>query len=252
MRPVPWGGARGTAESALSLARASRRPMSDEPRPARQVIVIILLLGVVGVLSWWAASGVGRWLVVDDPLERADAIVVLGGHVPFRAVEAGAIFGAGWAPEIWLTRGVSRAAKVATTRSGRDVPVGDEAASRKVLQQSGVPASAIRVVLPAARDTMEEMQVVAHELVRVGGHRVIIVTSKAHSRRARATWDAVTGSPSRAIVKYARSDPFDGTRWWQRTYEKALVRHELLGLANVWAGFPVRPDPSGLAAPVLR
>ena len=30
---------------------------------------------------------VARWLVVSDPLERADVIVVPGGEAPFRAME---------------------------------------------------------------------------------------------------------------------------------------------------------------------
>ena len=82
----------------------------------------------------------------------------------------------------------------------------------------------------------------ARELAERGGDRVILVTSKAHSRRVKAIWRAVAGTEERAIVRYARSDPFDGRRWWERSEQRGVAWHELLGLVNVWAGFPVRPD----------
>ena len=79
---------------------------SGATRVRRPAIVLVLLVVVLLGLVWWGASGIGRWLVVEDPLERANAIVVLGGHVPFRAMEAAAIYGAGWAPEVWLSQAV--------------------------------------------------------------------------------------------------------------------------------------------------
>ena len=47
---------------------------------------------------------VGKWLVVEDPLEHAQAIVVLSGRMPMRALEAAKLYNAGYAPEVWLTR----------------------------------------------------------------------------------------------------------------------------------------------------
>ena len=89
----------------------------------------------------------------------------------------------------------------------------------------------------------------ARELAERGGDRVILVTSKAHSRRAKAIWRAVAGTEERAIVRYARSDPFDGRRWWERSEQRGVAWHELLGLVNVCAGFPARPDWAGAPSP---
>jgi hypothetical protein len=49
--------------------------------------------------------GVGRWLVREDTLARADALYVLGGSVGERPVEAGDLFLAGWAPSSPSTAG---------------------------------------------------------------------------------------------------------------------------------------------------
>ena len=76
-------------------------------RLARAVLVAVLLVAVLAGLSLWALLRVGSWLVVEDPLARAAAIVVMGGHVPFRAMEAAALYNASWAPEVWLTRAAS-------------------------------------------------------------------------------------------------------------------------------------------------
>jgi uncharacterized SAM-binding protein YcdF (DUF218 family) len=206
----------------------------------RLAAVLFLLLASLAGLSWWGVAALGRWLVVADLLERGDAIVVLNGQARTRAAEAAVIFRAGWAREVWLTRGADTAGEGSL---GRPLYLVDEEESRGVLEHLGVPPSAIRVVFPNVRNTMEELQVVARELARTGGDRVILVTSKTHTRRTRATWQAVAGADRRAIVRYARGDPFDARRWWRQSEQVRTVGREVLGLLNVWTGFPIRLAP---------
>jgi hypothetical protein len=54
----------------------------------RRLVPAILLTVVVGVMAFTAVIflGVGRWLVVKDPLDKAQ-IVVLSGRIPMRAKE---------------------------------------------------------------------------------------------------------------------------------------------------------------------
>ena len=168
----------------------------------RAAFVAILVAMALGGLGVWGVSRAGAWLVVADPLARASAVVVLGGHVPFRAIEAGALYRAGWAPEVWLSRGSSPAEEAALTRLGIDIESGDHAVNRAVLERLGVPAGAIRLLSPGVRNTVEEVRLVAAEMARVGADRVILVTSKPHSRRVRATWHAVVGLRPEAVVRY--------------------------------------------------
>lgn len=205
----------------------------------RLVALALILLVVVG--GGAAVAGAGAWLVVADPLEPAAAIVVFGGHVPFRAMEAAALYRERWAPEIWLTRGVSPAEEAALARLGIEM-VKEEAYNRQVLERLGVPPSAILVLPDRVRNTLEEVRSVQTALQRRGGQRVIIVTSKAHTRRVRAVWGAAVGGSPRAAVRYAREDPYDPRHWWRHTRDALDVTREVLGLLNVWAGFPVQPD----------
>jgi hypothetical protein len=51
------------------------------------VLVLLLTLALVAGLAAWALSSLGQWLMVAVPLEPAQAIVVLGGGIPFLAME---------------------------------------------------------------------------------------------------------------------------------------------------------------------
>ena len=202
------------------------------------VVVSACLVG----LSVWAVMGLGRWLVVSDPLQRATAVVVLSGGAPYRAIEAAQIFREGWASQVWITRSPTDADEALVARLGLKFDFGDESSNRLVLERLGVASSAIRTLTPGARNTAEEVTRIASELARTGGDRVIIVSSKSHTRRVRATWQAIVGSAPRAVVRYAGLDRFDGARWWERTDDALAVSREAFGLLNVWAGFPIRPD----------
>ena len=205
------------------------------------MLVLGALLGIVAVLVPWGVSGIGQWLMVADPLEPAKAIVVLSGRVPFRAMEAASIYREGLAPEVWLTKEVVRAEELALGRLGVAI-VREEVYNREALERLGVKPEAIRLLGDGILNTVDEMRLIASELGRNGGERVIIVTSKAHSRRVRATWAAIVGASPRAIVRYAREEPYGARGWWRNTRDALDVSREVFGLMNVWAGFPVQPD----------
>lgn len=232
------------------MASALMRPNVEERRrergrrssPWRAAVVALLAVTVLGGLLLWGVSDLGRWLIVADTLERASAAVVMSGGVPFRAIEAAAIYRNGWVREVWITRTLNPAVEAVLNRLRLDLDFRDEWSNRLILERLGVSPGDIRVLAPGARNTAEELKVVARELARTEGDRVILVTSKAHSRRVRATWNTVVGKSPRAVVRYAESDPFEGTRWWERTSDALAVSREVFGLMNVWAGFPIRPD----------
>jgi uncharacterized SAM-binding protein YcdF (DUF218 family) len=163
--------------------------------------------------------------------------------VPFRAMEAASIYREGLAPEVWLTKEVVRAEEQALGRLGVAI-VRDEVYNREALERMGVKPEAIRLLGDGIWNTVDEVRLIAGELGRDGGDRVIIVTSKAHSRRVRATWAALVGTHPRAIIRYAREEPYDAKGWWRNTRDALDVSREVFGLANVWTGFPVQPDRS--------
>jgi uncharacterized SAM-binding protein YcdF (DUF218 family) len=224
--------------------------MAHDRAPARRRRrwLVVGLVGVLAVLALatalpWMLAGLARWLIVADPLDHAAAIVVLSGDVPFRAMEGAALYRRGWAPEVWLTRPANRAAEDALARLGI-AAIHEEDYSRRVLIESGVPEPAIRVLDGPVVNTVDEVRAIARALARDGGDRVILVTSKPHTRRVRATWRALIGDSPRVIVRPATDDPFDAAHWWRHTGDVLAVSREIPALVNVWAGFPVRHDPA--------
>jgi len=209
----------------------------------RWTLALLLALALIVTLVPWGMKGLGYWLMVEDRLEHARAIVVLGGHVPFRAIEAVSIYRQGWASEVWLTGGARSAEEAAMARLGLQIQRG-ETYNRAALERLGVPRNAIRLLSGAVQNTVEEVQRVARELEGIGGDRVILVTSKLHTRRVRAIWRALTGDSPHAIVRYATEDPYDPIRWWRHTGDALAVSREIFGLMNMWAGFPLHPDRS--------
>jgi uncharacterized SAM-binding protein YcdF (DUF218 family) len=181
--------------------------------------------------------------MVQDPLQSATAIVILGGQVPFRAMEAASVYRGGWAPEVWITRRASRPEDVALARLGVGATPEDDY-SQQVLEKLGVPSPSIRRLDETVQNTADEVRVIVKEMQKISASRVIIVTSKFHTRRVRVLWDALSHDHSMAIVRYASSDPADVEYWWRTTTDATAVARELLGLLNAWTGLPLKPHPN--------
>ena len=210
----------------------------------RRTIIPVAVLALMVASITLGLSRLGHWLVVADPLDHARAIVVLSGHVPFRAIEAASIYRQGWAPEVWLTKAERPAEEAALARLGIRYVQGEDY-SREVLERLGVPLNAIRLMDEGIKNTAEEVKLIGRELKRIGGEKVILVTSKPHSRRVRATWRKLVGDSLPAIVQFAREDPYQADRWWWHTRDALAVSREVFGMMNVWAGFPVQPERRG-------
>jgi uncharacterized SAM-binding protein YcdF (DUF218 family) len=200
---------------------------------------VAVLFAAAMIAGWWVAAHAGSWLVVDDPLQHARAVAVLGGQVPFRAVEAARVYQQGWTREVWVTQGVAHEDQIALSMMGIERPT-DADYSVLVIVRLGVPRDAVRLLPARANDTADEMRLVADQLRRTGGERVILMTSKYHARRVRALWRMLVGARPEAVVRYAPDDPFDPDRWWRTTSDAVAVSREWLGLLNAWIGFPIR------------
>jgi uncharacterized SAM-binding protein YcdF (DUF218 family) len=207
----------------------------------RHLAWAILVVSIVGLVVFASIIflGVGRWLVIEDPLDKAQAIVVLSGRIPMRAQEVARLYNAGYAPQVWLTRANEPAASLQEMQIAY---IGEDFFNSRVLMHEGVPSNAIRVLEPPIDNTADELRAIAAELERENGDTVIIVTTKAHTRRVRTLWKKLSGGRERAIVRAAPSDPFAPDHWWRATGDALDVVREVLGLMNAWAGLPLRPS----------
>src|SRR5215467_9705939 len=132
------------------------------PRNRRR-LVLAALACVLLVLALVAFFGLGRWLVVEDPVGKARAIAVLSGRMPMRALEAAKLYREGYAPEVWLTH----TSEPGESLKSMGIPFqGEEVYSARVLIHEGVPAGAIRFLEPPIMNTADEVRVISKTLER--------------------------------------------------------------------------------------
>jgi len=201
-------------------------------------IAALVALVVVCAAGVFAFRGVGRWLIRQDELAPADAIVVLSGSMPWRAEEAARLYRMGEAKEVWVSQPTAPSGELAAMGVQY---LGEDYFNREALIHSGVPEAAVGTLPQPIVDTQEEVEEIAEQMKREGKTSVIIVTSPQHTRRVRTLWRKLIGAQPRAIVRAAYEDPFDADHWWHNTQDTFSVARELMGLTNAWLGFPVRP-----------
>src|SRR6266550_3291755 len=208
-------------------------------RPRRRARRVLCAVGVGALLfALVIFFGVGRWLVAEDQLGKASAIVVLSGAMPMRAIEAAKLYREGYAPEVWLTHST----EPVETLQEMGIPfAGEDHYNALVLIHEGVPAKAIHVLEPPIVNTADEIKAAAAALAREKDGMVIFVTTKTHTRRVGLLWRRLAPGQGRAIVRAAGGDPFDPRHWWRTTSDALDVVREVLGLLNAWAGLPLRP-----------
>jgi uncharacterized SAM-binding protein YcdF (DUF218 family) len=214
---------------------SSENSDATRPRTRRRILLSVAACGIL-VLTLVAFLGVGRWLVAEDPPTNARAIAVLSGMMPLRAIEAAELYRQGYAPEVWLTH----SSEPRETLQAMGIPFeGEEDYNTRILIHEGVPPAAIHVLEPPIVNTADEIRVINLALDREKDRSVILVTSKAHTRRVRLLWRKLVPRERRAVVRAASADPFDPAHWWRSTSDALDVVREVLGLMNAWAGLPL-------------
>ena len=197
---------------------------------AALVVIALVVVGHGPVLRL-----IGRALVVEDPVAKADAIVVVAGGTPSREEAAARLFREGLAPDVVLSNQFTpdRVRQLITMGARRFDYQGE---SRVVLEQRGVPAQAIVALSQPVKTTEAELKVVGEAARSRGWRRVILVTSPQHSRRVKLVWSRQAPADIESIVRIAQDDDFLDGDWWRKRREAEAILHEYLGLAAIYLG----------------
>ena len=173
-------------------------------------VAAIIALALVA----YAFVNVGRFLTREDPIGKADAIAVLAGTRMDRALEAADLYNHGYAPRIVLSRQVPEPSFAVLAARGISLPA-DADVTRDTLEKLGVPRDAIVVPERVHDNTAQEAQTLRQLAVQNGWHRLIIVTSKYHLRRAGfALRRELRGAAIDVEMRGSRYDDVNPDRWW--------------------------------------
>ena len=168
-----------------------------------------------------ASLPVGPWLIREEPLERPDAILVLGSHESERLPHAARLARQWPEADVLLTQPV-----IATPFNCQDC-----AHRGQVLAKAGVAGKRVRILAPRVRTTFDEMRVAASWVAASGRSRLLVVTSPYHTRRVRALARALLPGESVGISACPVPDGL-GQPWWSRRYDRRYVIYEVAALVN--------------------
>ncbi|HZQ70386.1 MAG TPA: YdcF family protein [Terriglobales bacterium] len=161
---------------------------------------LLLRLGIAALIAFVFFSG--RFLIIDQPA-RSDLIVVLAGETERRPQRALELLAQGYASQVLL-----------------DVPAGTTIYSwtQQDLAQkyiNGLPqAQAMKICAIDGLSTKEEAINVGNCLRAYSAHKILLVTSDYHTRRALSTFSREL--PNYQFSVAAACDPREfGPQWWQ-------------------------------------
>lgn len=188
------------------------------------------------LLIFTAVAGprLGAWLVVEDPLVKADGIYVLGGTMYERPLEARDLYTDGWAPTIVLVQQIADWGERWLT--DHDIKVTTELEVQiELLERMGVPRDAIAFVKPMG-STADEAVALRALMNERGWSSVIVVTSKQHTRRAGMSMRRVLGGDKKVIVRASRYDRSNVDRWWANRATLRFTLFETQRYVAYWLG----------------
>jgi uncharacterized SAM-binding protein YcdF (DUF218 family) len=215
------------------------------------LLFVVLLCGALYLARQPLLRFAGESWIVDDPLEHADAILVLSDDNFYadRATRATQLYREGMAPLV-----------VASGRRLRPY-AGIAELMEHDLAERGVPKDKIVRMAHDADNTKDEAQALAQFSVERKWRSVIVVTSNYHTRRARYIFTRVFPAGIAVRVTGARDGDFDPEAWWQKRISIKKLTREVAGLAvAIWElreGDRVRGKtpsvvgPGGLKPPLM-
>jgi uncharacterized SAM-binding protein YcdF (DUF218 family) len=176
----------------------------------------ITLIIIVFAALFFAASS-GSFLVVND-LQHADIIVVLAGETSQRPARGMELLAAGHAPKMQLNVPAE-----AIIYDRRQIQIAEDYVQASPYRQS------IQICPIYGLSTKTEAQDSDHCLQNSGAHRLLLVTSDYHTRRARSIFRRELKGDE--IFVTPASDPQQfGTAWWNHRQWAKLNFDEWLRL----------------------
>lgn len=204
----------------------------------RHLLKLIIILGLAFLLYLGyppLLMGIGRYLVYETPLERADAILVLSGGVntPARLLEAVDLYREGYAKRVIITN--EKKPEGYDRLAARGVRLLSSAeTSLMLLKRLGVPAKSVDIVWEEADSTLSELCHVTAFLQGRPVRSLILVTDPYHSKRASRIMRLLANGAIRVISRPTRYHEFHPDAWWQRRDDLKAVLFEYQKLMNYW------------------
>jgi uncharacterized SAM-binding protein YcdF (DUF218 family) len=189
-----------------------------KPKRRRRWLWFLLFLGFLWLLHGWLLTGLGSWLVRDDPVGRSEAVVVLSTGIDYypRLMEAARLVREGLATTAVINGNRKSPALRELEQMGYQPERPWYTESVRILEVLGVPnEQVLPISAENAYDTISEARKVGGTLVQLGFRSITLATSRYHTRRAGHIWEQQFGDQMEIRVVAASEDPFRADGWWR-------------------------------------
>jgi uncharacterized SAM-binding protein YcdF (DUF218 family) len=202
-------------------------------RKLKFAISFLLLLIAWAVIAPFLAKN----LIIEKPLEKADAILVLAGSHTYleRTRKAAELFNKGVAPKIYLTDDGEQAGwSTAEQRNPSFVEL-----ARTSLIANGVAAENIEILQPTVSGTIDEARLLSEKAKSANLKLVLIVTSAYHTRRAFSTFQRIFAEKNEETELGIAAPPAGlqtpiPSFWWFSRFGWQMVAGEYVKSAVYW------------------
>ena len=179
-------------------------------RLAALLLCIVLLLGLCFVFRAPLLTGLADLWIIDQPVAKADAVLVLGGGLQYRAFEAARLYKSGACKTVLIVNvGLMPSEEIGVTES-------ETVLVRRVLLKKGVPESAIVEVGNKSRSTWDDLDAAKAWALQQSVHSLIVPTDIFHTRRVR--WICrrqFKGSGIDTFVTAIQPIDYQHNSWWR-------------------------------------
>ena len=191
------------------------------PRRLRSVVLwscgLVVLLAVFCFVfrSPILRSAANAW-IVNDPLQHADAIVLLGGGLETRPFAAARLYRDGYAPRILVAR------PKASPTDEMGLTTRDADTARAILLKEGVPDAALIGIGHDVQSTYQESLAVGDWLKSNHATRLIIPTDVFHTRRVRWVFrKQLNHTGVNVMVQAVPVREYTEADWWR--HEQGII-----------------------------
>jgi uncharacterized SAM-binding protein YcdF (DUF218 family) len=182
-------------------------------------VVIVLAFAVAWMARASILHGVADLWVVSDALDRADAIVILGGRADVRPFAAAALYKRGLAQQVLVSN-----VKAGPIHPLQLLPSQIELTSQ-ILSKLGVPQQAIVEFGYGSSNTYDEARAVL-DWARISGARSVIIPTDLFSTR-RTRWifqRQLAPAGVRAMVQSVKPPEYSIDDWWR--HESGIIEFQ--------------------------
>ncbi|WP_075089202.1 YdcF family protein [Verrucomicrobium spinosum] len=163
-------------------------------RLVKLILVVAVLLGVAWIFRESLLRTAARTWVVDDPVLKADAIVVLGGGRDWRPFTAADMYLAGQSTVVLVTQ-----PEKSPSQNLLQQPSEAEI-NTTVLTKKGVPSTAIRPLGQNVTSTRDEALALRDWVIAHQAKDILIPTDPFHTRRARWIFQRALEEPAQLYM----------------------------------------------------